>query len=71
MQKAEIETTGSYANHFMMIVHDLFVSVKQVRIASYCFCLMLVLVIPQFEASVLFIFHLRIHIIPSVTRIVF
>ena len=46
-----------------MIVHDLPLSVKYVKIDAHCFCLMLVLLIPQIEISVLFVFNLRLHIL--------
>ena len=53
-----------------MIVHEFSLPVKQVRIDTYYFCLMLVLVIPQIETSFVFVFNLRLHIAPDVTRIV-
>ena len=52
-----------------MIVHDFSLPVKQVRFDTYYFRLMLVLVIPQIETSV-FVFNLRLHIFPDVTRII-
>ena len=54
-----------------MIVHDFSVPGKQVKVDSYNICLVLVLLIPQTEASVLFIFNLRVHVIPGITRIIF
>ena len=54
-----------------MIVHDLPLPVKQVKIDSYYFCLMLVLVISKIEISVLYVFILRVQIIPCVTEIIF
>ena len=67
--KAEIGDSGSYTDYFVMIIHDFFLSVKQLRFDTYYFCLMLVLVIPQIETSVFF-FNLRLYIIPDVTRII-
>ena len=42
---------------------------KYLRFDTYYFRLMLVLVIPQIETSV-FVFNLRLHIVPDVTRII-
>ena len=42
---------------------------EQVRIDAYYFLLMLVLVIPQIETLV-FVFDLRLHIVPDVTTII-
>ena len=42
-------------------------AVKQVRIDTYCFRLILALVISQVEYLV-FVFDLRLHIVPDVTR---
>ena len=53
-----------------MIVHDFPLPVKQVRIDTYYFCLMLVLVIPQIESSVAFVFNLRLHFVPGFTRVI-
>ena len=53
-----------------MIVHGFPLPVKQVRTETYYFCLMLVLVIPQIETSVVFVFNLRLQIVPGVTRII-
>ena len=50
-----------------MIVHDFSLLVKQVRINTYNFCLMLVLVIPQIETSV-FVFNMRLRVVPDVNR---
>ena len=36
----------------------------QIRIDTYDFCLMLVLLIPQIETSVVFVFNLRLDIAP-------
>ena len=52
-----------------MIVHDFSLPVKQVRIDTYYFCLMLVLVIAQIKSSV-FGFSLTLHIVPDVIRII-
>ena len=52
-----------------MIVQVSSLPVKQVRIDTYHFCLMLVLVIPQTETSVILDFNLRLHIVPSVATI--
>ena len=52
-----------------MIVHEFSLPVKQVRIDTYYFRLMLVLVIPQIEISVIFYFTLRLHFVLDVTRI--
>ena len=54
-----------------MIVHDLSLAIKLVKIDSYEFCLMLALAVTQFETSVLFVFNLRFHIIPGVIMIIF
>ena len=43
--------------------------VKQVRFDNYYFRLMLVLVIPPIETWV-FVFNLKVHIVPDVTRII-
>ena len=51
-----------------MTVHDFSLPVKQVRTATYYFRLMFILVIPQIETSIVFIFNLRFHIAPDVTR---
>ena len=53
-----------------MIVHEFSLPVKQVRIDTYYFRLMLVLIIPQIETSDVFGFDLRLHIVPDVTRII-
>ena len=54
-----------------MIFLDLSLPVKQLRIDTYYFTfLMLVLVIPQIETSVIFVFSLRLHIVSGVTRII-
>ena len=52
-----------------MIVHDLSLSVKYMKIDAYRFCLMLVLLIPQIEISVLFVFKLRLHILLKESKI--
>ena len=52
-----------------MIVYDFFFPENKLRIDTYYFRLMLVLVIPQIETSVV-IFDLRLHIVPDVTRII-
>ena len=54
-----------------MIVNDLSPQVNQVRIISYYISLMLLLVFPQIKTSVLFVFNLRVNIIPGDTRIFF
>ena len=53
-----------------MIVHEFSLPVKQVRIHTCYFHLMLVLVIQQIETLVVFVFNLRLHIAPDVTRII-
>ena len=53
-----------------MIVHDVSLPVKQVRIDTYCFRLLLILVILQIETSVVFLFNLRLHIVSDVTKII-
>ena len=52
-----------------MIVHDFSLPVKQVRIDTNYFRLMLVFVIPQSETSV-FVFNLRLNFVPDVTRVI-
>ena len=55
-----------------MIVNDLSPQVNQVRVISYYFSLMLLLVFPQIKTSVLFVFNLRVNNnIPGDTRIFF
>ena len=49
-----------------MIVHDLPLPVKQIRIATYHFCVVLVLVVLQIEILQLFVCNLRLHIVPGV-----
>ena len=46
-----------------MIAHDFSLPVKQARIDTYYICLILVLVIPQIETSVAFVFDLRLHFV--------
>ena len=41
-----------------MIVHDFSLPKEQVKIDSYFFCLMLVLIIPPIETSVVFVVNL-------------
>ena len=53
-----------------MIAHDVIRPVKKVRTNTYYFCLMLVLAITQIETSIVFVFNLRLHIVPSDTRII-
>ena len=53
-----------------MIVYEFSLPVKQARIDTYYFRLMLVLVIPQIETLVVFVFGLRLHIVSDVTRII-
>ena len=53
-----------------MIVNDFSLPVKQVRIDTYYFCLMLALVIPQIETLVAFVLSLRLHIVSGVSRII-
>ena len=55
-RKAGIGNSGSQTDYCFMIVQDFSLSVKQVRIDTNYFCLMLVLVIPQIETSVVFVF---------------
>ena len=43
--------------------------INQVRTENYGFCLMLVLVSPQNDTSVLFVFNLKLHIILDATRL--
>ena len=52
-----------------MTVNEFSLPVKQLRTDTYYFRLMLALVIPQIETSVVFVFNLRLHIVPDVTRI--
>ena len=51
-----------------MIIYDFPLLVKQVRVDTFYYCLMLVLVISQIETPVVFVFNLRIHIVPGVNR---
>ena len=48
-----------------MITQDFSLPAKHVRIDTNYFCLMLVLVIPEIETSVAFVFNLRLHIVPG------
>ena len=50
-----------------MIIHDFSLPAKQLRIDTYYFCLMLVLVILQIETALVFL-NMRLHIFPDVTR---
>ena len=68
-RKAEIDNSDSQTYYFF-IVHEFSVPVKQARINTYYFRLMLALLIPQIETSVAFVFNLRLHIVPDVTRII-
>ena len=52
-----------------MIIYDFSLPVKQVTVDTFYYCLMLVLVISQIETAVVFVFNLRIHIVPGVNRI--
>ena len=52
-----------------MILHDFSLPVKHVKIDTYI-RLMLVLVIPQIETSAIFVFNLRLHVVPDVARII-
>ena len=52
-----------------MIIYDFSLPVKQVRVDTFYYCLMLILVISQIETAVVFVFNLRIHIVPGVDRI--
>ena len=50
-----------------MIARDLPSSTtNQVRIDTYYFRLIFVLVIPQIETSIVFVIHLRLHIVPDI-----
>ena len=50
-----------------MIARDLPSStINQVRIDTYYFRLIFVLVIPQIETSIIFVIHLRLHIVPDI-----
>ena len=53
-----------------MTVDEFSLPLKQVRIDTYFFRLMLVLVIPQIETLVIFAFNMRLHIVPDVTSII-
>ena len=53
-----------------MIVNDFSLPVKQVRIDTYYFCLILVVVIPQIETSIVFVSNLKLHIVPGVSGII-
>ena len=57
--------------YFVIYCSWFFLPVKQVRVDTYTFCLMLVLVILQIETSVVFVFHLRLHIVPGTTWIIY
>ena len=65
---AEISNSGSYTDYFVRIIHDLSLPITQVKIDAYYFRLLLVLVIPQIET--IFVFNLRLHIAPDVTKII-
>ena len=65
---AEIGNSGSYTDYFVRIIHDLFLPITQVKLDIYYFRLLLVLVIPQIET--IFVFNLRLHIVPDVTKII-
>ena len=59
-RKAETGSSGSLTDYFVMIVHVFSLPVKLVRIDTYYFQLMSVLVILQVVTSVVFAFNLSL-----------
>ena len=53
-----------------MIVHGFSLPVKQVRINTYYFYLMVALVISPIETLVAFVLNLRLYIVPGVSTII-
>ena len=70
LQANRLIKCASHPKTFVMIVYEFSLPVKQARIDTYYFRLMLVLVIPQIETLVVFVFGLRLHIVSDVTRII-